>query len=315
MTHFANPYVQPGQWFKGNLHTHSTNSDGQLTPDEVIDWYRSRGYHFLALTEHRVPSEARPVAEDFILLSGIELDGMDPAVGLFHLLGLGFNQAPDLSCYDGNPSGQNTAGDMQAMIDDLRAKGATVFLAHPYWSGEMSKNLLDMEGCIGLEVWNGACEVWDCKGISAVHWDDLLAAGRRLWGIGADDCHWWPGRVDAGLGWVWVKAEELTQAAILEALERGHFYASSGPQIRDLSLENDEIRVRCSPSVAIDFIGNGPFSRRVVAPPGETITEASFKLQERHADIKKMLRYVRVACQDTQCCWAWSNPIFFDGEG
>jgi hypothetical protein len=206
MIHFANPFTQPGNWYRGNLHTHSTGSDGQLASDEVIEWYHSRGYHFLALTEHRVPSEARQVAEDFILLSGIELDGIDPAVGLFHLIGVGFSQAPDLSCYKENPSWQDAVRDMQPMIDDLRAKGATVFLAHPYWSGEMSKNLLDMEGCIGLEVWNGACEVWDCKGLSAVHWDDLLAAGRRLWGIGADDCHWWPGRVDAGLGWVWVKA-------------------------------------------------------------------------------------------------------------
>ena len=262
-----------------------------------------------------MPTQARRVAEDFILLTGIELDGIDPRVGLFHLIGLGFGQTPDLSCYDGNASGWNITADMQTMIDDMRAKGATVFLAHPYWSGEMSKNLLDMEGCIGLEVWNGACEVWDCKGLAAVHWDDLLAAGRRLWGIGADDCHWWPGREDAGLGWVWVKAEELSQAAILKALEQGHFYASSGPEIYDLSLVNDEIRVRCSPAQAIDFIGNGPFSRRVVGPPGETITEASFNLQERHAGFRKLVRYVRVACQDTQCRWAWSNPIFFDGEG
>ena len=312
MTHFANPFAQPGQWFKGNLHTHSTTSDGQLTPDEVADWYRSRGYHFLALTDHRIPSEARPVAEDFIMLSGIELDGIDPTVGLFHVIGVGFERAPDLSFYEGNPSWLETTVDMQQMINNLQAAGAIVFLAHPYWSGEMSKNLLDMEGCFGLEVWNGACEVWDCKGLSAVHWDDLLAAGRRLWGLGTDDCHWWPGRADAGLGWVWVKAEELTQRAILDALVQGHFYASSGPQIHDLRLEGDEIHVRCSPVTAIDFVGNGPFCRRVVADPGETLTEASYNLGERFPGSEKLLRYMRVACQDTQCRWAWSNPIFFE---
>ena len=312
MTHFANPFAQPGQWFKGNLHTHSTTSDGQLTPDEVVDWYRSRGYHFLALTDHRIPSEARSVAEDFILLSGIEIDGIDPTVGLFHVIGLGFERAPDLSLYEGSPSWLETTVDMQQMIDGLRAAGAITFLAHPYWSGEMSKNLLDMEGCFGLEVWNGACEVWDCKGLSAVHWDDLLAAGRRLWGLGTDDCHWWPGRADAGLGWVWVKAEELTQKAILDALVQGHFYASSGPQIHDLRLEGDEIHVRCSPVTAIDFVGNGPFCRRVVADPGETLTEASYNLGEKFPGSEKLLRYMRVACQDTQCRWAWSNPIFFE---
>jgi hypothetical protein len=311
MTHFANPFAQPGQWFKGNLHTHSTTSDGQLTPDEVADWYRSRGYHFLALTDHRIPSEARSVAEDFIMLSGIEIDGIDPTIGLFHVIGLGFERTPDLSLYEGSPSWLETTVEMQQMIDNLHTAGAIVFLAHPYWSGEMSKDLLDMEGCFGLEVWNGACEVWDCKGLSAVHWDDLLAAGRRLWGLGTDDCHWWPGRADAGLGWVWVKTEELTQKAILDALVQGHFYASSGPQIHDLRLEGDEIHVRCSPVTAIDFVGNGPFCRRVVADPGETLTEASYNLAERFPGSEKLLRYMRVACQDTQCRWAWSNPIFF----
>jgi len=312
LIHFADPFSLPGQWFKGNLHTHSTNSDGQLTPEEVVHWYRSRGYNFLALTEHRVPSEARSVAEDFLLISGIEMDGIDPAKGIFHLVGLGFEGEPDLSVYDGNPDWLDTILDMQETIDSLRSAGAIVFLAHPYWSGEMSKDLLEVEGCIGLEVWNGACEVWDCKGLSAVHWDDLLAAGRRLWGLGADDCHWWPGRDDAGLGWVWVKAAELTQESILQALQRGHFYASSGPEIHDLRLEGDEITVRCSPVVAIDFVGIGPLCRRIVAPPGETITEATYKFGERYAGRESFLRYIRVACQDAQCRWAWSNPIYFD---
>jgi histidinol phosphatase-like PHP family hydrolase len=57
--HFANPFSLPGSWFKGNLHVHSTASDGKLTPDQVIDWHRRRGYHFLALTDHGVLSEAR----------------------------------------------------------------------------------------------------------------------------------------------------------------------------------------------------------------------------------------------------------------
>jgi len=312
MIHFSNPFALPGQWFKGNLHTHSTSSDGVLSPDEVVDWYRGRGYHFLALTDHRVPSEARSVAEDFILLSGIEMDGIDPDIGLFHLIGLGFEGALDLSLYQDYPDWLATGLSVQDTINTLRAAGAIVYLAHPYWSGEMSKDLLSLDGCFGLEIWNGACEVWDCKGLSVVHWDDLLAAGRRLWGVGADDCHWWPGRADAGLGWVWVKAEELTQAAILSALEQGHFYASSGPQIHDLQLVGNEVHVYCSPVASVDFVGNGRFSRRVVAPPGKTLSEASYDLGERYTGNEQALRYVRVACQDAQCRWAWSNPIFFE---
>lgn len=197
---------------------------------------------------------------------------------------------------------------MQETVNRLRVAGGLVCLAHPYWSGQMSKDMLALEGCFGLEVWNGSCEVVDGKGLSTVHWDDLLAAGCRLWGLAVDDAHWQPdGPDDAGLGWVWVKATVLTQEAILHALEQGYFYASSGPQIHDLQLEGGQARVRCSPAVAVDFIGDGPLSHRVAAPPGKTLTEASHRLNP-------FQRYVRVACQGNQGCWAWSNPIFLDTE-
>jgi hypothetical protein len=140
-----------------------------------------------------------------------------------------------------------------------------------------------------------------------VHWDDLLAAGRRLWGLAVDDAHWRQGDNDAGLGWVWVKAETLTQEAILHSLAQGHFYASSGPQIHDLALEGGELRVRCSPATVIDFVGHSRHSYRVAAPPGGTLTEAAFRPYD-------LQHYVRVACRDGQGCWAWSNPIFLEEE-
>lgn len=295
-----NPFSKPGQWYKGCLHVHSSASDGALAPEEVLAWYRNRGYHFLALTDHRVPSEARTLAEDWITLAAVEDDGVDPEAGLYHLVGLGLER-PWV-----RPA---RADSMQESIDALRDAGALVCLAHPYWSGQRSAQLLGAERCFALEVYNGGCEVDDAKGFSHVHWDDLLAAGRRLWGVAVDDAHWRTGDRDAGLGWVWVKAPALTQQAILEALEKGCFYASSGPQIHslDLDAESGQLAVRCSPVVAIDCVGNGPFSRRILAPEGQTLTEATYRLP-------KGPRYVRVACVDTQGGWAWSNPIFLEED-
>jgi hypothetical protein len=297
--HFENPFAQQGHWYKGCLHVHSAASDGKLTPEEVGRWYRARGYHFVALTDHNMPSQAQSLTENWITLAGIEVDGWDPVAGLYHLVGLGA-EVP-------GPFPQPAAS-MQAGVDRLRAAGALVCLAHPYWSGQRSADLIDLEGCFALEVYNGGCEVDDAKGFSHVHWDDLLAAGRRLWGVAVDDAHWRNGDRDAGLGWIWVKAPALTQQAILDALRQGCFYASSGPRIHGLELEADrgEITVRCSPVTAIDFVGNGRFSRRFLAPAGQSLTEASYRLREPQ-------RYVRVACQDVRGCWAWSNPIFLDG--
>lgn len=297
---FPNPFTVSGQWFKGNLHVHSTASDGELAAGEVMDWYRRRGYHFLALTDHGVLSEARSLAQDFIALSGVEVGGIDPTAGLYHLVGLGFERAPDLE-------GIGELA-MQEAASRLQDAGGLVVVAHPYWSGQMSKDLVELGGCFALEVYNGGCEVDDAKGFSTVHWDDLLAAGRRLWGLAVDDAHWRNGFKDAGLGWIWAKAPMLTQEAILYALEQGHFYASSGPQIYEVRVAGGEVYVRCSPATAIDFVGNGRYSRRVAAPPGETLSEARYCLRKRQ-------RYVRVACQDPQGHWAWSNPIFLDERG
>ncbi len=292
-------FSAPGRWFKGCLHVHSTVSDGDLMPDEVIDWYRQRGYHFLALTEHDIWSEGRTIAGEFITLSGVEVEGMDPQNGLFHLVGVGLDRPPELD--------KGTATSMQTAINRLREAGGRVIMAHPYWSGQSSADLLDQVGCLGLEVYNGGCEVEDAKGFSTVHWDDLLAAGRRLWGLAVDDAHWRHGDRDAGLGWIWVKAAELTSPAILAALEQGDFYASTGPEIHDFGLMGGRAHARCSPVTTIDFVGNGHLSHRVTAPPGETLSEAS-------CQIRPGQRYVRLACQDAQGRWAWGNPIFLAGE-
>ena len=39
-------------WYKGNTHTHTLNSDGDSTPEDVVRWYREHEYNFLVLTDH-----------------------------------------------------------------------------------------------------------------------------------------------------------------------------------------------------------------------------------------------------------------------
>lgn len=295
---FANPFTRPGNWYKGNLHTHSTHSDGLFTPEQVIDFYRTRGYHFLSFTEHRVLTPASRIADDFQVISGIEIDAIDPNAGYFHMIGLG------MKGFSSEQFSMTASMNETALM--ISEQGGKAFLCHPYWSCQVSKDLFDLKGCFGVEIWNGACEAWDCKGLSVVHWEDMLNSGIRIYGLGTDDCHWWAGRQDAGLGWVWVKAPELSEEAILEALEGGYFYASSGPTIKDIRLENNEITVQTSPVKAIDIIGSGLFkSRRELAAPGKTITEAKLL-----GDISQ-IKYIRVACLDYEGNWAWSNPIFF----
>ena len=57
------------QWYKGNLHTHSYWSDGDEFPEVIMDWYKSNGYQFVALSDHNILAEGekwKVIAEDSI---------------------------------------------------------------------------------------------------------------------------------------------------------------------------------------------------------------------------------------------------------
>jgi len=292
-----NPFTAPGHWYRGNLHTHTTQSDGRMSPQEMVDWHAIHGYGFLSLTEHRIRLDPTPYARDgLLLIPGIELDGHDPASGRYHLVGLGVK---------GSVKHDSDLG-LQAAIDGLRAAEGLVVLAHPYWSGQTSAHLLKAEGAWGIEVFNGVCHKERGKGLSAVHWDDLLAAGKRLWGLAVDDAHGHPPDGDLGWGWVMVKAEELSQEAILRALEAGAFYSTTGPEIQDLRLEDGAVTIHCSPVEHIHFICDWALGGAVHAWDGPPLTEAHFQLRNEGET------YLRVECIDHQGRCAWSQPIFLE---
>jgi len=57
------PFDRPGRFLRGNLHTHSTASDGRLSPEEVCEHYRLAGYDFLALTDHFLERYGFPITD------------------------------------------------------------------------------------------------------------------------------------------------------------------------------------------------------------------------------------------------------------
>jgi len=72
-------FSKPGTWLKGNLHTHTTLSDGPLSPDATIERYRSLGYDFLSITDHRRNgADFNRDDGDFVVLGGVELHPLVP---------------------------------------------------------------------------------------------------------------------------------------------------------------------------------------------------------------------------------------------
>lgn len=291
-------FDMPGNWYRGNLHTHSLVSDGLRTPAEVASHYREHGYDFVALTDHVVFAETAGLGRNgFLAIPGIEMHGHDPESGPYHLVGLGGTLKPG--------SQLESLDSLQGEVDRLCNAGALVHFAHPYWLGQRSHHLLQVEGPTALEVYNTVCDVGYQKGYSNQTWDNLLAAGRRIWAVAVDDAHWEAWRPDAGFGWVMLKARELTQAAILEALRLGHFYASTGPEIHDVRIDGGDVVIRSSPAVAITAIGDRWFCGTARGSTGKGISEARLPLWEGQT-------YVRAEVTDRFGKRAWSNPIFFD---
>lgn len=285
----------PGKWYKGNLHTHSTESDGRMAPETVVQWYRSQGYDFLSLTDHRVVTQVQS-RDDFLCIPGVELNTpsvRERGIGLFHILGIGVSADCDNSVSE-SP---------QELIDAIRAAGGLAVLAHPHWSGNVvNEEFVQLEGYVGIECFNYACEVENHTGFGTIHWDGLLLHGKRVLGFATDDSHWQTN--DSCGGWVMVKAPQLTQEAILAAIEAGHFYSSSGPEIYDLRFEDGQITVRCSPAKAVHFMTGGPLGRSVWSKDEDhLIREASYKVRGRE-------RFVRVEVVDRFHRVAWTNPIY-----
>ncbi|HKY61279.1 MAG TPA: histidinol-phosphatase [Gemmatimonadota bacterium] len=77
-----NPPNPAPRWWKGNLHTHSLWSDGDELPELAIHWYKSNGYHFVAMTDHNVmPDEIRWVDLAWVEGRGTSLERLRGVMG------------------------------------------------------------------------------------------------------------------------------------------------------------------------------------------------------------------------------------------
>ena len=91
------PFSTPGRFWRGNLHTHSTLSDGALEPRQVVDAYKRAGYDFLQLSDHFLARYGWPIADtrrlrsnNFTTLIGAEVHAMATSAGeLWHILATG----------------------------------------------------------------------------------------------------------------------------------------------------------------------------------------------------------------------------------
>ena len=278
---------------RANLHGHSTESDGRLSPQEYVRWYARRGYDALAISDHnRRTDPAGLDAEGMLLLPAAEITAAGAEFGgHYHLVALG--PLPDPLPAVSTPAPES------ARL--LRAAGAVVVVAHPHWSGLTAAELLAVEAADGLEIWNGGTVLDSEKGVALADWDQLLRRGRRPWGFATDDAHF---RLpDGATGWVVLRARERSAEAALEALRRGHFYSSAGPELLAVQVEGGVVRVSCSPCQGIYCLGFAGRNQYRRGTPDQPLTSAEFTLRSDDP-------WVRVQVTDAAGRSAWSQPYW-----
>lgn len=286
-----------GAWFRGNCHTHTTLSDGKQDPKDTAAAYRKRGYDFLVLTDHgKAHDDVESLTDKgFLVIRGAEMHPR-PQCGGFdhHFIALGVKTSPPKSA-------MKTA---QSAIRWGKRQGALVYYCHPYWTGHGMTHLEEGREAIGLEVYNATCDVWRGLGYSEVHWDQVLSRGWRWPALAVDDTH--RSDKDGFLGWVMVKAKRLDRRNILDALRKGYFYSTQGPEIKNISMKNGVITLNCSPAVEVVWHGNGPCGTRIAAGPDQLIEQAVFEPKS------SATTYLRAMVRDSCDRKAWSNPIWRD---
>lgn len=305
------PFSTPGRFWRGNLHTHSTLSDGELEPKAVIEAYRNAGYDFLQLSEHFIGNFDFPLADtrsfrsnDFTTILGAELHAPETAVGeLWHIVAAGLPL--DFP--------RNTDGETGAHIAArAREAGAFIGIAHPAWSQLTIEDGRAIASAHAVEIYNHGCAIENDRGDGWYLLDQLLTEGRRLSAFATDDAHF--KTPDHFGGWVHVKAESLDPDALLAALKAGQYYSSMGPQFHGIEMEGKEIHITCSPVDTITVLCG---TSRTMVRNGRAINEATFDLSKLEMGwlLRKQSPWFRVVAIDNGGKRAWSNPIWWDELG
>ena len=275
------------RWYRGNLHTHTTVSDGKRTPEEAKALYREKGYDFIAITDHWKYGNGNENDESGLLvLPGVEynFNGNDVLRGIFHVVAFGCNEEPSVTRED----------DAQSAIDKINAQGGLAILAHPAWSMNTYDMILPFHGIFATEIYNSVSGApFNCRPYSGEIVDILAARGYYLPLIADDDSHFYRG--EEGMSYIMVNLEKspLTTENLLNAIRAGKFIATQGPKF-DFSLEEDEAVLRSeTPLSLVTFFTDRPYEEdRCTVMTDEPLFEARFKIKPQNT-------FVRAECTST----------------
>ena len=295
-------------WYKGNVHTHTTKSDGDADPEVVVEWYKNHDYDFLVLSDHNHRTIIDGYSDALILIPGEEVSarilGGDIPI---HLNGIGISRVVEPIDAGG------VVETLQANVDLITEAGGIASLNHPNASWAYDhKDIVQIEGATLLEVYNG----WpgsNSEGAPGKYsgeeiWDNVLSTGKIIYGIAVDDAHHYSDfthtMANPGRGWIVVDAENLTSKSIIDSLIAGKFYFSTGIDIEDILMLDEGIELVISQHR--DYIYNTKF----IGKDGEVLKEVT-GLQPKY-EFSGDEEYVRASIKSSIGTRAWTQPTFLN---
>ena len=299
-------------FYKANLHCHSTESDGRRSPEELKEEYKKRGYSVVAFTDHEhLIDNSHLDDENFLTITSCEL-----AIKQFplestlknrdmHVCHLNFyaldphnvttpcyssvcdhyvrDENRDRIRFEGEYERVYSAEVINDMIREGQRKGFIVSYNHPSWSLEDAENYMKYEGLFAVEIYNHSCAMSGHPEDERV-FAEMLRVGKRVFCTAADDNHnpvsfTAPGSDSFG-GFVEIDADALEYGEIMRALQSGDFYASTGPRITRLTREGNTVRIVTSPVCRIHLLTRGRRTEKAFAVGEDGLTEATFTLHD-----------------------------------
>lgn len=296
-------------WFKGNLHTHTTESDGDTAPDHVAEWYHEHGYQFLVLSDHNhltiLDSPPEEKARWPLLIPGEEVTALFEerpihigAIGIDHLV------EPQ--------TGESVVDTIQQNVDSIKRVSGLAAINHPNYKWAFDhREIAEVQGAWAMEVFNGHHAVNSFGGggrrSTEAMWDWLLSRGMHIYGIATDDAHHFqrefgPRRSNPGRGWVMVDAQDLRAESLLESMSRGEFYCSTGVALGELHMGSREVvvEIQQESDFAYTTVFVGQNGRRLGEEHG---LSARYTLGGGES-------YVRAEVHASNGERAWTQPLF-----
>ena len=306
---------------KGCVHMHTDRSpDSQFPFAEAAAEYRDKGFTFCVMTDHEVYWDSKELdREGFFVLSGAEramLPNDDHSYSLSKTLQkhCHFNLIWDETA---GPNGFHHDEHLPRPIDwgisswnryirDWQDKNQLVIFNHPGWSHMDPEMMLATEGCFAFEVWNTG-SVKDVGGLTDdAIWDYCLERGKRIWAVAGDDTHkYGPDYGICGSCATVAVTDDCSRKGIITALKTGNFYPTTGPQITEMKIEEDRLKMSFSPAQIVQIIGGDRWGTSFYAKHDTPLTSIDW-------EIKPTLNYFRVRIIDSNGQMAWSQPVFME---